>query len=343
MAVQPMRTTLPASTNPASGASGARPAAPERSADAPAAQRDSSAASAVPSGEYASAPVRRVLPRWDNQTQGNVARAQQALDYLERVASELENVKSDLAARISGHQNNARQLEARLRQLGATLDARGNSAGGGVDAQLDFKAAQPAAQRFRIRGFEMDSLLAAAPQTLAFSVGGLGGPQLSLAIEPGMTRAEVAKGLDRTLAPVKIRTSLDTKGELLFSTPETAWPAVRDSIAVSGRGRVATEAQAQPLAPQDWDTGNPDALRQSLREVVQALARVRRSQEAASAALSAATMEAARAQAPLAEAALLANDFAATAANPDYESLLAITSALVGVSRERVQALLGLR
>jgi len=39
----------------------------------------------------------------------------------------------------------------------------------------------------------------------------------------------------------------------------------------------------------------------------------------------------------------IAQDFSATAASHDYDSLLAITSALVGVSRERVQALLGLR
>jgi hypothetical protein len=36
-----------------------------------------------------------------------------------------------------------------------------------------------------------------------------------------------------------------------------------------------------------------------------------------------------------------AQEFASTASNPDYESLLSLTSALVGVSRERVLALLG--
>ena len=41
--------------------------------------------------------------------------------------------------------------------------------------------------------------------------------------------------------------------------------------------------------------------------------------------------------------AMVAGDFAASAAGHDYASLLAITSALTGVNRERVQALLGLR
>jgi predicted RNA-binding Zn ribbon-like protein len=87
-----------------------------------------------------------------------------------------------------------------------------------------------------------------------------------------------------------------------------------------------------------------DALRQSLREVVQALARVRHSQAAARAALSAAIARAASDSAPpQQEVQQMAQDFASTASSPDYDSLIAITSALVGVNRERVQALLGLR
>ena len=45
----------------------------------------------------------------------------------------------------------------------------------------------------------------------------------------------------------------------------------------------------------------------------------------------------------VASAAAVGAVLAATAASHDYQSLLAITSALVGVSRDRVQALLGLR
>jgi hypothetical protein len=344
MAMEPIRSTLPvlgksANAN-AAGPANAGPGALQRAASSVAPHDRAAAAAPAPA---ATAPVRRSAPRWDNQLQGEVARAQQALDYLDRIGAQLETVKGHLAARLSSSQNDTRQLDARLRQLGATLDARAKSSGGGVDARLEFQAAQPASQRFRIRGLEIDSLLASAPQSLAFSVGGLGGPQLSVAVEPGMTRQEIAQRFDRALAPVKVRASLDAGGELLFATPESAWPLVKDNIAVSGRGRVATEAEAAALAPAGWDTGNADGLRQNLREVVQALARVRRSQEAASAALSAATMQAARAETPVAEAAGLAQEFAATAASPNYESLLAITSALVGVSRERVLALLGLR
>jgi hypothetical protein len=101
------------------------------------------------------------------------------------------------------------------------------------------------------------------------------------------------------------------------------------------------------LVPQQWnvssDTGNTDALRQSLREVVQALERVRRSQAAASNALAAASAQVSEVQTPPPEVEIAADGFASAAASTDYESLVALTSALVGVSRDRVLALLGLR
>ena len=291
----------------------------------------------------APAPSRRGLANWDTRLQGDVASAQQALDYLERVSGQLEAVKAALSAKLANLKSGARDLEARARQLSATIAARSSQAGGAVDAELRFSDGEPARQRFRISGLDPESLQAAAPLNLAFSVGGVGGPQIAASIEPGMTPEQIAARLDRTLAPMKVRARLDDRGRLEFSTEEANWPAVRDSIAISGRGRANTEAVAPQSKLDDLHTGNADALRQSLREVVQALERVRRSQAAASAALSAATQRAVEPAMTPEDLAVTAQDFASTAANHDYESLLAITSALVGVSRERVLALLGLR
>jgi hypothetical protein len=289
------------------------------------------------------APLRRNQGNWDTRLQSDVASAQQARDYLNQVAAQLESVKAALSAKIAGMKSGARDLEARARQLGATIAARSTQAGGSVDAQLSFSDGVPAQQRFRITGLDTSMLQAAAPLSLAFSVGGAGGPQLSAAFEAGMTPEQIAARLDRTLAPVNVRAGLDNQGRIEFMTPEANWPAVRDGIAISGRGRVATETVAPQVNLQDVGSGNADALRQSLREVVQALERVRRSQDAASAALSAATLRAAQSELTAEDLALSAQDFASTAASHDYESLLAITSALVGVSRERVLALLGMR
>jgi hypothetical protein len=189
----------------------------------------------------------------------------------------------------------------------------------------------------------MASLQQGAPQSIAFSVGSTGGPQTAIDITPNQSSEAIARAIDRALAPMGVHASLDDDGQLVFTTPESNWSQVKDSIAVSGRGKVQTdEVPAAPL-PQNWDTSNVDGLRQSLREVVQALDRVHHSQAAASDALASANMEVARAETPPPDIDLAADDFSNAAANTDYDTLLSLSSALVGVSRERVLALLGLR
>ncbi len=314
--------------------------------NAPASTRMQAAVGDNSDGVARATPTARVLrstSQPNQHLQGEVARAQQALDYLNGVAGQLEALKSDLSARLSGRAAASRGLEARAMQLADTLDARRTEGGASLDAQLDFDADRGAQKRFRIRGLDIATLKAGGDQSLGFSVGNAGGPQLATRIEPGMTEEEIARRLDRTLAAVKVRVGLDQNRELVFSTPEALFDDVKDAMAVTGRGRVETVALPASLAPQEWESGSPDALRQSLREVVQALARVRRSQDAASLALSTAMAHTAQPDIPSAELAAIAGDFSATAASHDYASLLAITSALVGVSRDRVQALLGLR
>jgi hypothetical protein len=291
--------------------------------------------------QTAPAPLKRSLAAWDNRLQDDVARAQQALDYLESLESQLESIKGDFAARLSGARG-ARQTEAQVRQLGSALAARRKSGGNGVDAELGFSGSRPAAQRFRIRGLDIGAIKAAGTRSLAFTVAG--GPQVGVSIDPDMSGAEIARSFDRALSPLNLHASLDDQGQLVFTAPESDWSAIKDSIVLVGAGRVTTEEIGGSIDPQGWDTGNVDALRQSLREVVQALARVRHSQAAARAALSVAMARAASDHVPPPkEVQQMAQSFASTASSPDYGSLIAITSALVGVNRERVQALLGLR
>jgi hypothetical protein len=303
----------------------------------------------------AAAPLRSKTASIGGALQDRAARAQQALDYLDQVAGQLEALKGELSSRLAGARGAVRQqadgqasaqsnsqLSAQVRQLASTLASRRRNAGGGVDSNLNFTG-KPALQRFRIQGLDLAALRQTGPQSLAFSVGGNGGPQLSVNIDPDSNDEEIAAAIDRALAPMGVNASLDGQGGFVFTTPESNWAAVKDSIAVSGRGRVGTEEIPSNLAPQQWNSGSGDALRSSLREVVQALERVRRSRDAASSALSAATVEMTRATTPPPEAEEAARAFASTAASPDYEALLSLTSALVGVSRERVLALLGLR
>jgi hypothetical protein len=346
-------TTAGATGNPAGTRAGAsarlvKPRAADPTPD------NSSADKAASSGALAPAPLRSKATSMGGALQDQVARAQQALDYLEQVAGQLESVKGELTSRLAGARSAARQqssdaqLNAQVRKLGSTLASRRKNAGGGVDSNLNFTS-KPALQRFRIHGLDLASLRSAGPQSLAFSVGGNGGPQLSVNIDPDQTDEEIAAAINRAMAPMGVNAGLDGQGGFVFTTPEANWPAVKDSIAISGRGRAATDEVPAELAPQHWTggsgngSGNGDALRASLREVVQALERVRRSRDAAGSALSAATVEMTRATTPPPEVQEAAQEFASTAASPDYESLLSLTSALVGVSRERVLALLGLK
>jgi hypothetical protein len=348
-----LRTTTASATGsvPATraGASARLPRARAAGPDIERSGKDSAAASA---SAPVAAPLRGKASSAGGALQDQVARAQQALDYLDRVAGQLESLKGSLTSKLAGTRTAARQqldsqLGTQVRQLSSTLATRTRNAGGGVDANLNFNG-QPATQRFRIRGLDLATLRQNAPQSLAFSVGGSGGPQLSVNIDADQTDAELAAAIDRAMAPMGVRAGLDAQGALVFSTAEAKWPAVKDSIAISGRGRVATDEVPAHLAPQQWNVGGSgagggDTLRQSLREVVQALERVRRSRDAASSALSAASVEMSQATTPPPEVADAAQEFANTASNPDYQSLLSLTSALVGVSRERVLALLGLR
>jgi len=118
----------------------------------------------------ARAPRRSVIHNPGLQT--DVAQAQQALDYLARIAAQLEALKTDLSTRLAGRGAASRQLEARVRQLGDTLDARRSEGGAGLDAELGFDGSRVAQQRFRIDGLDIASLQAAGPQTLGFSVTG---------------------------------------------------------------------------------------------------------------------------------------------------------------------------
>ena len=288
----------------------------------------------------AAAPLRRSLPGLDTRLQGDVASAQQALEFLAEVAGQLQALKSQLSSKLANLQADERQIEAQLRALANTLGRRRQSGGDKLDAQLNYNAAT-ATQRFSMRGMTLGTLKSSGTQILSFSLGG-SSQALTVNIEPGMSDEEIVQRFDRALAPANVRVSSDANGKLLFTTPELHWPAVRENLSILGQGRVATEEEPA-VAPQRWGTSDTEALRLSLQEVVRALAQVRSSQAAASRELSAAASRAAMAPAPAADMNVLAQDFAASATEPDYDSLLAITSAMVGISRERVSALLGLR
>lgn len=299
-------------------------------------------------------PLRRGLSSWDHQLQGEIASAQQALDFLEQSAGQLQALKNELLAKLDARTGRDGQVEARVRQFSATWRNRASASGGTLDAQLAYSSPEPASQRFTIRGLNMANLQAGGKEVLAFSVGGSNQNLSSVNIEPGLSQQEIVQRFDNALAPANIRVAAGDNGALVFSTPEPAWAGVRDTLAVRGSGirfpdgqlsRVRTDEEAPIVAPEGWSTSDIEALRSTLRQVVQALAQVQLARDAVNRALTAASNRADAAQpidiGPSME--LLANQFISTANNSDYESLRSISSSLQGMSRQRVLSLLTLR
>jgi hypothetical protein len=302
----------------------------------------------------APAPLRRGLSSWDHQLQGEIASAQQALDFLEQSAGQLQALKNELLAKLDARAGRDGQVEARVRQFSATWRNRSSASGGTLDSQLGYSSPEPASQRFTIRGLTMANLQAGGKEVLAFSVGGANQNLSSVSIEPGLSQQEIVQRFDNALAPANLRVAAGEDGKLVFSTPEPAWAGVRDTLAVRGSGirfpdgqlsRVKTDEEAPLVAPETWSTADIDALRGTLRQVVQALAQVQLARDAVNRALTAASNRADAAEqidiGPGME--LLANQFIDVANNSDYESLRSISSSLQGISRQRVLSLLSLR
>jgi hypothetical protein len=355
---------LPAEVRVAASPAPAQPAtrdvAPRRSTDAAAA-----------SG-HAPAPLRRGLGNWNPQLHQDLSNAQQAQDFLDRTAAQLQGIKAELSAKLAGLQSQDSQLQAQLQQLAATWHGRHSASGGSLDPQLRFSTPAVATQRFSVRGLDLQTLTSGSGETLAFSVGGTGQGLMSVSIPPGLSPDEVVRRFDHALAPAGIRVASDDSGALIFSVSEGAWPAVRDTLSVKGDGirfptgqltRVKTDAEPAAVQPEAWQkaingpaaapsadpptddrSADAAALRRALQQIVQSLDRVRQARVVVARALAEAAgkIDQARPREGPADAKALAANFQSVAGQQDYASFSSVSSALVGISRSRVISLLAL-
>ncbi|KQQ36137.1 hypothetical protein ASF61_08040 [Duganella sp. Leaf126] len=297
------------------------------------------------------APLRRGLNNWDQPLQRDISGAQQALDFLEQSAGQLRSLKADLSARLANRQRAEGSLEANVRQFANTWRSRTAASGGTLDAQLNFSN-DNTRTRFTVRGMNVANLRQGGREVLALS---LGGQNLrSVVLEPGLTDRQIAQRFDDALAPAGVRVALADDGQLEFSAAEAQFAGIRDSLAVQGNGQrfpagqlnhLRAEPEAPAIAPDTWQTGDVDSLRATLQQVLQALAQVEKSLATVRSALGQAN---ARVQSTAVDTSTqgmgqVADNFVDTAKQPGYQSLLSITSALSGISRERVVSLLRLR
>jgi hypothetical protein len=299
------------------------------------------------------APLRRVASNAGAVLQSDISGAQQAVDFLEQSAAQLRALKTELSAKLVSQQRSAGQLEARLRQFGATWRNRQQASGGTLDSALNYGPA-PTPQRFTVRGMTLPNLRQGERETLAISVGGAAQGVRSVMLAPGMSDQQIVGSFDQALAPAQVRVSAGDDGALVFSTSEKNWPGVRDQIAMQGNGirfpagqltRVKADPVAPAIQPEQWGSANVEALRATLHQVVQALAHIEQALSQVNLALNNANLQVDSMQPDVTAVGIdqAAQNFVSTAKEPNYQSLLTLTSALVGMSRERVISLLGLR
>ncbi|WP_338763772.1 hypothetical protein [Massilia sp. METH4] len=300
------------------------------------------------------APVRRGLSNWDQPLQNDISSAQQAVDFLEQTAAQLRSLKTDLAAKLASRQMRDGQLEQQVRQFADTWRNRREVSGGSLDAQLKYSGSEPSSQRFTVRGMSLANLRNGARETLAISVGGGAQGLRSVHLSPGLSDKEIVNRFDQALGPVGVRVSANENGDLVFATDEANWPGVRDAIAVQGSGirfptgqlsRLKAEPEQPAVMPENWGVEDIESMRDTLQQVMQALSHVEQALAKVRGELNTATQRAERSMPDIEVAGVedLATRFARIANEPGYQSLLALTSALVGINRDRVVSLLSLR
>jgi hypothetical protein len=305
-----------------------------------------------PAAPKAPAPLRRGLSNMDAPLQNDVSGAQQAIDFLEQSAAQLRALKTDIAAKLATRTMRDGQVEQRVRQFSETWRNRSQASGGTLDAQLNYSK-QPAIQRFTVRGMTLANLRNGARETLAISVGGGTAGLRSVHLAPGLSDAEVISRFDQAMAPAGVRVSVNKDGELVFTAPESAWPAIRDSLAVQGSGirfpagqlnRIKADAEVPVLVPEGWGTADIESMRATLQQVTQALAHVEAALSKVRQELASATqrVESELPEIEVAGMGQMAEVFASFAKEPGYASLVSLTSALVGINRDRVVSLLRL-
>lgn len=297
--------------------------------------------------------ARTVLQARDPQFNQRIAAAQQTLAYLDTLVSGLDKLKTDLSAQLAGPAMQ-RPIAQDIAQVQNLWQQRSAATQGKLDAQLRFTPDAEARQRFQVRGLDQRSLQSGERETLAFTTGSAGPVDQRVrtaVIDASHDENAVRRLLDHTLAPAGVRVAQADDGQVVLSTPESQWPAVRDGLSIKGGGirfpgqqfhRVRTEPEAPALQPQGWKSGTPAEQREALQQVLPALAQARQARQSVTATLDQAG-QAVSNTSSAGEATWahhFAKDFAAIAAQPGYALFAAVAPAVQGLSRERAQAVL---
>lgn len=323
----------------------------------------SATASAQPTQENSRAEARaaligRGLKSVDRFLDRRVSSAQQSLQYLDRLGSELQSVKAALSARLGerrGELVSDAELADRIQRVSQLWAQRARATGGTLDSQLNHSEPGQAGRKFIIGGLTLATIRSKGKETLYVATGGRTQHASAVNIDPELSDEAIVKRLDRAFATHGIRATLDKDGEIAFRVAESQWAATRDSLTIRGEGRRFPSGQFAPvriaavdaaIQPEQWATNDETAIRGTLRKVLDAQHAVRHARHVVNTTL----IEAGRQLEPRAEAgaradaeaqwsAEFARSFQSLAARGDYESLAAVAPSLNGLHRDRVLAL----
>jgi hypothetical protein len=288
------------------------------------------------------------LSVWQPQFNAEASRTQMAAGFLARGISRLGALESALSHQIpTGTADSA--LQRRTAEFAELWRSRNAQTGGSVGPALEFDAAVPARRAFSIRGVDIRSMQAGDSEILTFSFAD--SRVASVALEPDLADAEIVRRFDHALAPAGVRAAADGQGGLTFSVAESAWPAVRDALAMRGGGirwptgqfsRVQSVAVPDAIEPARWSVDSAEDMRSTLQQAVRArdaFSQAKRRVDSALADISR-SIDAARPRNDAGRAASFAQSFRALGEAPDYRTLTQFSAALAGIRRERVQTLL---
>nr|WP_316638557.1 hypothetical protein [uncultured Roseateles sp.] len=305
-------------------------------------------------GARAVSPPERLLqpvsPFREPGLQQRVAAAQQGLDYVDGLQQRLDSMQRGLDAALAG--GDAVALRQPLRDLDQAWQQREAAAGGMLDGRLRLVEPGQARKLFTVRGLDLAALAEAGAETLKLSLPGQPRP-LSFVLDPSRGTAAAIEALNRLLQPAGVRAAV-AGSELLFSAAETAWPALRDGLRISGNGLRFPSGQAMParleaageaLQPAQWRLDDPAALRASLAQANKAQAALDAAKSGLDARLAGLDGTASSTPGDLAELQDFVQSFdqryGADAQAPlGYEEAAGLMPAVKGLQRERVQRLL---
>lgn len=303
-----------------------------------------------------SPPLRTGLQAHDAQLNRRIANGQQTQAYLTQVAAQLEGLKTEISTQLSSPTLNP-AIDSRLQRFTALWQQRPQATGHSLSAQLDYRADGQAQQHFKMRGLDLRNLQMSERETLSF-VTGSGTPTdqriLTAVLTPEQSPAARLRLIDQTLAVAQIRVRHNAQGEITLSTPDANWPHVRDGFSVKGGGirfpanqfhRIKLEAEPDAIRPETWKTQDAQALRDTLQQLIPALAKVRQANEAVQLDLDAVAdrlaPQGATDQAEWAHT--FVSEFVAMGQQPGYAVFAALAPAVQGVSRHRVENLLAIK